>query len=108
MMIAVAVALAATLLHVVLVRPDRRAFVCALGAFAGLAPIQVVYWTFTYPMTLASCYWTVPPEPFEAARLQWEYSHAASAVLTFGSLVALVISVLVYETSTATAATSST
>ena len=50
---------------------------------------QVVFWVFTYPMNVASSNWTVTPEHFEAARRQWEYSHAASAMLTFLALIAI-------------------
>jgi len=32
-------------------------------------------------MNVASNNWTVTPADFEAARRQWEYSHAVSAVL---------------------------
>jgi len=38
--------------------------------------------------------WTVLPETFEAARRQWEYSHAVNAVLTFVAFVSVVLSVL--------------
>jgi hypothetical protein len=92
--IVIAVALASTLAHTVLARGDRAAFVWSLVAFLGLAATQVIFWALTYPMNMASRNWTVTPEPFEAARRQWEYSHAASAVLTFASLVALVMSCL--------------
>ena len=66
----------------------------SLGAFLGLAVTRAIFWIFTYPMNMASQFWTVLPEPFEAARRQWEYSHAASAVLTFASLIAITLSVL--------------
>ena len=66
------------------------AFVCLLGT-------QVVFWVFTYPMNVASRNWTVMPEPFEAARRQWEYSHAASAMLTFVALIAIAAAVATDE-----------
>jgi hypothetical protein len=92
--IVIAVALASTLAHAVLARGDRAAFMWSLVAFLGLAATQVIFWMFTYPVNLASRNWTVQPEPFEAARRQWEYSHAASAALTFASLMAIVMSCL--------------
>ena len=56
---------------------------------------QIVFWLFTYPMNVLSSNWTVPPEHFEAARRQWEYSHSVSALLTFMSLLAVVSAVAV-------------
>jgi len=46
-------------------------------------------------MNVASDNWTVAPEDFEAARRQWEYSHAVNAVLTFMALIAITISVII-------------
>src|SRR5262245_60846070 len=95
--IVVGIALLATLLHTVLVRADLKALVLSLGAFLGLVATQALFWMFTYPMNVASRNWTVVPDPFEAARRQWEYSHAASAVLTFAALVALILSTFSYQ-----------
>jgi hypothetical protein len=46
-------------------------------------------------MNVESNNWTVTPADFEAARRQWEYSHAVSAVLTFIALVAITTSVVI-------------
>ncbi|HVZ33269.1 MAG TPA: hypothetical protein VG963_12635 [Polyangiaceae bacterium] len=86
-------ALAFTLVHAVLVRQDRGAMALALAALLLLVATQVVFWVFTFPMNVASANWTVTPDNFEAARRQWEYSHAASAILTFVALILLVRSV---------------
>lgn len=95
--IVIAVALLATLAHALAVRADRKACALSLGAFLGLAATQGLFWAFTYPVNVATRFWTVTPELFEAARRQWEYSHAASAVLTFAALVTIVLSALVYR-----------
>jgi hypothetical protein len=95
--IVVAIAILATLANTLLVRADRRAFVWSLAAFLGLAATQGVFWSFTYPINVATQFWTVSPESFEATRRQWEYSHAASAVLTFVGLIAMVFSSLTYQ-----------
>jgi hypothetical protein len=95
--IVIGIALAATLANTIRVRADRRAFAWSLGAFLALAATQGVFWAFTYPVNVATRSWTVSPEPFEAARRQWEYSHAASAVLTFVALVAMVFSSIAYR-----------
>lgn len=92
--IAVFGALALTLAHTVLVRGDLTAMGLGLAAFLLLVATQVIFWTFTYPMNVASANWTVMPDGFEAARRQWEYSHAASAVLTLMALILLSRSML--------------
>jgi hypothetical protein len=92
--IAIAVALLLTLMHTSMVRADRTAFVLSLTAFLCLAATQLIFWMFTYPMNVASNNWTATPEDFEAARRQWEYSHAVNAVLTFVALVTISVSVL--------------
>jgi hypothetical protein len=89
-----AVAFLSTIAHTVLVRRDRRAFAYSAVAVIGLAAALAVFVVFTYPINVASQFWTVTPQPFEAARRQWEYSHAAAAVLTFASLIAIVVSAL--------------
>ena len=95
--IAIAIALLATLANTLLVRADRPAFAWSLAAFLALAATQGVFWAFTYPINVATQFWTVSPEPFETARQRWEYSHAASAVLTFVALVTIVFSSLTYR-----------
>jgi hypothetical protein len=88
--IVIGIALVATLANTVLVRADRRAFWGSLAAFLALIATQAVFWAFTYPVNVATRFWTVSPESFETARQQWEYSHAASAALTFVGLIAIV------------------
>jgi uncharacterized membrane protein len=92
--IAVIAALLITLIHTFMVRSDRPAFFLSLAAFLCLAATQGIFWMFTYPMNVASNNWTVVPADFDAARRQWEYSHAVSAVLTFIALVAITTSVI--------------
>ena len=95
--IVIAIALLATLTNTLLVRADRRAFAWSLAAFVALAATQGAFWAFTYPVNVATRFWTVSPQLFEAARQQWEYSHAASAVLTLVALIAIVFSSLTFQ-----------
>ncbi len=88
-------ALLLTLLHAVLHRRKRNVVILSLAAFFSLVSTQVIFWVFTYPMNVASSNWTVTPEHFEAARHQWEYSHAVSAVLAFLALIAIASAVAV-------------
>ena len=82
-----------TLLYAILRRHMRGPAVLSLAAFLCLLATQVVFWVFTYPVNVASQNWTLAPEPFEAARRQWEYSHAASAGLTALALLAITTAV---------------
>jgi hypothetical protein len=84
-----------TLLHAILRRSERVALLLSLAAFVCLVATQVIFWMFTYPMNVASSNWTVTLDHFETARRQWEYSHAASAVLTFLALVAITAAVAI-------------
>jgi Domain of unknown function (DUF1772) len=88
------IALFLTLLHTFMVGADRTSYLLSLTAFLCLAATQVIFWMFTYPMNAVSNNWMVTPEDFDAARRQWEYSHAVNAVLTFAAFVAVTLSVL--------------
>src|SRR5262245_58116596 len=91
---AIAAALVLTLAHTLAVRAETMAFRLSLAAFLCLAVTQAIFWTFTFPMNVAAHNWTVMPANFEAARRQWEYSHAVNAVLTFAAFVAITLSAL--------------
>ena len=80
-----------------MVRAERAAFLLSLTALLCLGATQVIFWTFTYPMNVATNNWTVTPQDFEAVRQQWEYSHAVNAVLTFAALVTITLSAFTYE-----------
>ena len=90
-------ALLMILAHTVLVRDDRQAFWLSLLSFAALAGVMTIFWLYTYPVNVESHNWTVKPEPFEAAQRQWEFSHAANAILTSLSLLAVAFSALSYQ-----------
>ena len=90
-------ALLLTSIHAFMMRNDRAAFLMSVAAALCLAATQVVFWMFTYPINVSTDNWTVAPETFEAARRQWEYSHAVNAVLTFVAFVAIILSVLSHK-----------
>jgi len=83
-----------TALYTALMRSNRTAFLLSLSTLICLAATQAIFWTFTYPMNVASNNWTVMPDGFEAARRQWEYSHAVNALLTFAAFAAITLAVL--------------
>jgi hypothetical protein len=81
-------------IHAVLVKNARSAMWLSLAAVALIALTQTIFWSFTYPMNELTQNWTVTPANVEEARRQWEYSHAANAVLTFFAFVAACIAVI--------------
>jgi hypothetical protein len=88
-------ALLSTLALTITMRHDRKAFLFALTAFLCIVGTQIVFWTYTYPTNQITNNWTVLPENWTALRRQWEYSHAASALLNLLAMISLSASVLV-------------
>jgi hypothetical protein len=93
----VAGALLSTLILTIMVRKRPKEFALTLIAFLCIVGTQMVFWTFTFPANQQTNNWTVLPENWMALRSQWEYSHAASAVLNLIALVALILSVVSRE-----------
>ena len=73
---------------------SRTAFWLASGAFLCLIGTQAVFWLFTYPINTRTENWSKPPDDFEHARRQWEFSHAASAVLNLAALTLIILAVI--------------
>src|SRR5215831_12285855 len=92
--VAIIAAIIFTLTHTLMVRAQRAAFFLSLTALLCLGATQVIFWIFTYPMNVATNSWTISPQDFEAARRQWEYSHAVNAALTFVALATITLSTL--------------
>jgi hypothetical protein len=68
-------------------------------ALAGLAVLciglsLVIFFVWTYPANVATNNWTQAPRNWETLRSQWEYSHAANAVIIFVGLCAATLSTL--------------
>lgn len=77
-----------------LVRGQRLPFKLALVATLILAATLAVFFAWTYPANQATQNWTVAPPNWAALRTQWEYSHAANAVMTFAALCCAVLAQL--------------
>ena len=75
-------------------RGQRAAWRAALGAGLLLALSLAVVFAGTGPAHQATATWTVLPPGWEALRRQWEYAHAANAVLVFLALCLSVLSAL--------------
>lgn len=69
---------------------DARAHL-VLFAIAGIAVALtlVVFFAWVQPGNKATANWTEIPADWRALRLRWEYGHAASALLTFASFLAV-------------------
>lgn len=87
-------ALLSTLVLAVIVRNQPKLFIPAVVAFVCIAGTQILFWTFTFPANQETTNWTVLPDNWMALRTQWEYSHAASAVLNLVALISLIWSVV--------------
>lgn len=87
-------ALIAQVALVVAQRRSGAALWFAVIAFLLLAASLAVFFTGVYPTNQATANWTVAPANWQALRRDWEYGHAASAVLNFMSLCSVVLSVL--------------
>jgi hypothetical protein len=81
----------------VLVRGRRLDFGLTFAALLCTLGAQAIFWAYTYPANQATSNWTMLPADWMALRSQWEYSHAAGAVLTFLAFVLLVLSALAGE-----------
>jgi hypothetical protein len=87
-------ALAANLAHTIVLCRLSRSFGYALAAFLLIAANLAIFFVWTFPTNQATNNWTIVPKNWSELRIQWEYSHAANAVVTFGALVCVVIAVL--------------
>jgi hypothetical protein len=87
--IVVVAALLATAAYVLLLRSLQQPYALAALALACLLAAQAVFWLFTYPVNQQTQNWTTLPPQWSELRAQWEYSHAAGALLNLGAFVAL-------------------
>jgi len=87
-------ALIANLVLTIMLRGRGAPFALALLAFFCLALTLAIFFAWTYPANQATSNWMTIPANWEALRRQWEYSHAANAVVTFAAFCSVALSVL--------------
>ena len=87
-------ALVANLAHTIVLRRLGRSCGYALASLLFIAASLVIFFVWTFPTNQATNNWTVVPTNWNKLRIQWEYSHAANAMMTFAALVCVVIEVL--------------
>jgi MFS family permease len=81
--IAIVAAIFANIASAWLARHHRRQFWLFLAAGLLIAATLVVFFTWTYPANQATGNWSSVPKEWEQLRIQWEYSHAVNAAITF-------------------------
>jgi hypothetical protein len=87
-------ALIANLALALFLRGRGMPFVLALFAFLCIGLTLVVFFIWTYAANQATNNWTMIPDNWEQLRREWEYSHAANAVVTFAAFCAVALSSL--------------
>jgi hypothetical protein len=92
--IIVFLAIFANLILTIKLRTQPAAFRYAAIALTALLGTQAVFWIFTYPVNRITDNWTQLPDTWPQLRRQWEYSHAASALLEFCAVTALALLLL--------------
>jgi hypothetical protein len=76
--------------HAFLVRSNSVAYGWSLAAMLSVGAAQLAFWSVGYPVSVETEAWTQVPADFESARRNWEYAFAATGMLAFGGLLALV------------------
>jgi len=71
---------------------NRRRLFAAAGLL--ITATLALFFIWTYPANQATGNWTSVPDNWEQLRIQWEYSHAASAALSFLALLCAVAAAL--------------
>lgn len=72
-------------------RLDILASRLAWIAFLCIAASLAVFFVWVYPANVATANWTAIPENWMTLRRDWEFGHAASALLTFAAFYTLVL-----------------
>jgi Domain of unknown function (DUF1772) len=72
-------------------RQDPVAARWALASAVLIAASLVIFFIWTFPANQATANWTAKPENWETLRREWEYSHAANALVVFAAFLATAI-----------------
>jgi len=79
-------AMVANLALALMLARRRGPFWSSLAAGLILAATLLVFFVWTYPANQATSNWTMVTADWQRLRAQWEWSHAANAVLNFIAL----------------------
>ena len=89
-------AVISVLVLAVVVRRRRPAFAWTVAAAASVCAAHAVFWFLVAPVNaeIAPLSPDTLPKEWADLRMQWEYSHAARAILQMAALAALIVSIL--------------
>ena len=65
-----------------------------IAAILFLLAAQGIFWVYTFPANSVTDNWTIVPDEWRALRRQWEYSHAAGALLQVLAMSSLIVAAL--------------
>jgi hypothetical protein len=77
-----------------MLRAQALPFRLALAGSLALAATLSIYFVWVNPANIATDQWTSIPENWAVLRGQWEYGHAASAVLQFTGFCLITLATL--------------
>jgi len=75
----------------VLYRSQPAMFWPAVIALVCFIAAQALFWAYTFPANQATQNWTTIPDNWEELRRNWEYSHAAAALIGLLGMTSLVV-----------------
>jgi hypothetical protein len=87
-------ALVSNLVLTILTRNGKPYFMLNGTAFVCILLNLIIFFAFTFPANWQTNNWTMLPENWKQLRVQWEYSHAINACLSFIAFIVLIISVV--------------
>lgn len=76
-------AVLANICNAVALKVDKPAMVLSLAAASLIIVNLIIFMVFTQPANTATQNWTFQLDNWETLRRQWEYSHAANAMVMF-------------------------
>lgn len=77
-----------------LARRQRRVLIPTILAIVFVLGAQVLFWTYTHPVNVATANWTAQTDNWVQLRRQWEYSHLAGAGLQVLAMACLIVAVV--------------
>jgi hypothetical protein len=78
-------------------RSQPMPMICAAAAAVLLSLGLAIFFTWTFPVNQITSNWTVVPANWQTLRVQWEFSHAANALVTFLALCSSIASSLLWS-----------
>jgi hypothetical protein len=78
-------------------RSQPMPMTCAAAAAVLLSLGLAIFFTWTFLVNQITSNWTVVPANWQTLRVQWEFSHAANALVTFLALCSSIASSLLWS-----------